>query len=395
MALRRCCVAAGAMLGIAPGIVAAQTVKLGMILALSGPGANIGESISRGADLYVKLHRADLPAGLDLQIIKRDDGSNPDTTKRIAQELVVRDHVQMLAGFTLSPQGFSVAPVATEAKIPAVLMNATTGSITRSSPYLVRFSHSNWQMAYAMGIWAAKHDIRNAYTLVADYAAGLDMEAAFKRGFSDNGGTVSGSDRAPVSTTDYLPYMERVKAAKPQALFVFTIAGPATIATLKAFGDAGLRDAGVQLLGTGDEVPDDELAETGPAALGMVDASVYTATAPIPANQQFVQAWQAAYGAASLPDFPAVGAWNGMAAIFGVLHRYGAGFTTDQAMDVLSHWTAPDSPAGPISIDPQTRDIVQNVAMCRVERVGDHYENVIMETLPNVKDPWKVLNPAK
>lgn len=373
----------------------AKTVKVGLIVSLSGPGAEIGQTIKRGVDLYVKLHRQDLPQGIDLDIITRDDGSNPATTKRIAQELVVRDEVKMLAGITLSPSGFSVASVATEAKIPVVMMNATTGSITRSSPFIVRFSHSNWQMAYTLGIWAAKHGITSAYTLVADYAAGLDNEAAFKRGFSDNGGTIVASDHAPVTTTDYLPYMDRIKAAKPQSLFVFTIAGPATIATMKAFGDAGLRDAGVQLLATGDEVPDDELPEVGPAALGILDASIYTATLPTPQSEKLVKAWKQEYGPQAEPDFAAVGAWGGAAAIFSAVKQLGAAATGDAALAVLSHFTDPDAPQGPISIDPQTRDIIQNVYICKVEKRGDRYENVVLETNEAVRDPWKILNPEK
>jgi branched-chain amino acid transport system substrate-binding protein len=373
----------------------AASVKVGLIVSLSGPGAEIGQTIKRGVDLYVKLHKSELPLGIDLDIITRDDGSNAATTKRLAQELVVRDQVQMLAGITLSPSGFSVASVATEAKIPVVMMNATTGSITRSSPYIVRFSHSNWQMAFTLGIWAAKHGITSAYTLVADYAAGLDNEAAFKRGFADNGGTIVASDHAPVATTDYLPYIDRIKAAKPQSLFVFTIAGPATIATMKAFGDAGLRDASVQLLATGDEVPDDELPEVGPAALGILNASIYTASDPRPVNQTFVQAWKQEYGPQAEPDFAAVGAWGGNSAIFSAVKQLGAGATGDAPLSVLSHFSDPDAPQGPISIDPASRDIIQNVYICKVEKRGDRYENAILETNEAVHDPWKLLNPAK
>ena len=389
------CVLACQPAGMIAARAAGQTVKIGAILALTGPGADIGQSIERGIDLYVKLHKQDLPKGVDLQVIERDDGSNPATTRRIAQELVVRDHVQMLAGFTLSPQGFAVAQVATEAKLPTLLMNATTGSIPRKSSYIVRFSHSNWQMAYAMGIWAAKHGIRNAYTLVTDYAAGIDMQAAFTRGFTDNGGKIVGADRPPMNTSDFLPYMERIKAAKPQALFVFMIAGRSTIAAMKAFGDAGLHSAGVQLIGTGDVVPDDELPQTGPDALGMIDTSIYSATDPRPQNVAFVKAWQHAYGADTEPDFASVGAWNGMTAIFDVIRKLGPNFTGDAAMAVLKNFKDPDSPQGPIAIDPQTRDIVLNVYVDRIEKVDGRYENVTFETIPDMKDPWKQLNPAK
>lgn len=372
-----------------------QTVKIGMVLGLSGPGADIGESISRGADLYVNTHQKDLPAGVKIELIKRDDGGSADRAKRLAQELAVQDHVQMLAGVTLSPQAYAIAPISTQLKLPTLLMNATTGNITRSSPYFVRFSHANWQMAYPMGVWAAKHNIKTAYTLVSDYAAGIDMETGFKRGFEDNGGKVIGSDHAPLNTSDFMPYMSRVKAAKPQALFVFGVAGAGTIAAMKGYQDAGMRQAGIQLLGTGDVVPDSELAETGPATLGMINASIYTATDPRASNKAFVAAWQKAYGPKTLPDFGAIAGWNGMEAVFGVVHKYGAQFTGDQAMDVLKTWKAPDSPSGAISIDPETRDIVQTVYVSKIEKVDGNYRNVPFETMPDQKDPWKALNPQK
>jgi branched-chain amino acid transport system substrate-binding protein len=373
----------------------AARVPGGAVFSLSGPGANIGDHMARGADLYVKLHQKDLPPGVSVELVTRDDGSNAAATKRLAQELVVRDHVQLLAGMTLSPSGFAVAPVATEAKMPVVLMNATTGSITRGSPYIVRFSHSNWQMAYTLGIWAAKHGIKNASTLVADYAAGLDNEAAFIKGFTDNGGAIEGKEHTPLNTNDYLPYMDRIKATKPQALFVFTLAGPATIATMKAFSDAGLQGGGVQLLGTGDEVPDDELAQIGAAETGMIDASIYIASDKRPANVAFVKAWKEAYGAEAEPDFGAVGAYTGMAAIFDMIKKTGGRFTGDAAMAILSNYKSADNPQGAVAIDPATRDVVQSVYIAKVEKNGDHYVNVPFETVSDVKDPWKLLNPEK
>jgi branched-chain amino acid transport system substrate-binding protein len=369
-----------------------QTIKIGNILALTGPGASLGQHMQQAQTLYMKLHNGDLPAGTKIELITRDDGSKPDDTRRLAQELIVRDRVQMIAGITLSPQGFSVAPVVTEAKIPAVLMNATTGSITRSSPYIVRFSHSNWQMAYTIGEWAAKNNIKNVYTLVADYAAGIDMEAAFKRAFADNGGTIVGSDRTPLTTTDFLPYMQRVKSAAPQALFIFQITGPATIATFKAYNDSGLREAGIPVIGSGDIVPDHELKQTGAAALGMINASIYMAGLKNPANEAFLKAWKAEYGDEA-PPFESVAAWDGMAAIYAAVSKLGSKATGDAAMDFLKNYKTDDAPQGPISIDPETRDIIQNVYLGKIERENGGYTNVPFETIKNVKDPWKVLNP--
>jgi branched-chain amino acid transport system substrate-binding protein len=372
-----------------------KTVKVGMVLGLSGAGADIGESISRGAELYVALHTGELPPGVTVELIKRDDASNPDQTKRLAQELVVRDKVQLLAGVTLSPQAVAIAPISTASKTPTVIMNATTGSLTRLSPYFVRFSYANWQMAYTLGAWAAKHDIKSAYTLVADYAAGQDMENGFRRGFEDNGGKIVGSDRAPMSTTDYLPALARVKAAAPQSLFVFTLSGAPSIATMKGYRDSGLREAGVKLLSTAQNVSDQQLPETGPASVGMIDSAVYLATDPRPSAKAFLAAFQKANGQNAWPDLPAVAGWNGMEAIYAVIKKHGAAFTPEQAMTMLSTWHSPDTPAGPIAIDPETRDIVHDVAMAKITKVGARYENSGFDVVKGVKDPWKTLNPVK
>ena len=373
--------------------LADTTIKIGNLLALTGDGATVGQHLLQAENLYIKSHGHELPSGTHIEMITRDDASKPDNLKRLAQELIVRDHVQMLAGISMSPQGFAVAPLLTEAKIPGILMNATTSSITRASPYIVRFSHSNWQMSYAIGIWAAKHGIRTAYVMVADYAAGLDVEAAFRRGFTDNGGSIIGADHTPLSTTDYLPYMQRVKAAKPDALFYFEITGPATIATAKAFADADLRGAGIRLIGSGDMVPDDELAQTGATAEGMINTSLYTQSLNTPANIAFLKTWHAAFGADALPDFTSIAGWNAMAAIYATVRQLGDRATGDAAMEFLSHYRDADTPEGPIAIDPATRDIVLDVYLCRVQKVGDHWENVPFDTIKDVKDPWKLLNP--
>jgi branched-chain amino acid transport system substrate-binding protein len=375
--------------------VFAQTVKVGMVVGISGAGADIGESMVRGADLYLSLHSKDLPSGVKVELIKRDDGSNPDRTKRLAQELVVRDKVQLLAGVTLSPQALTIAPVSTEAKVPTLIMNATSGSLTRSSPYFVRFSYANWQMAYTMGAWAAKNDIKSAYTLVADYAAGHDMEAGFKRGFEDNGGRIVGSDRTPMGTTDYLPAMARIKSASPRSLFVFTLSGAPSIATLKAFRDSGLQAAGVQLLSTAQNVSDQQLPQTGPASLGMINSAVYIATDPRPSAKNFLAAFKKAYGQNAFPDLPAVAAWNSMEAVFGIIKKHGPNFTSEEAMGVLTNWKSSDTPAGPIAIDPTTRDIVHEVSLARIQKIGDQYENVAFDVVRDVKDPWKLANPEK
>jgi branched-chain amino acid transport system substrate-binding protein len=371
-----------------------ETIKIGNILALTGAGAQVGQYMQQGENLYIKLHEKDLPPGVHIELITRDDQTKPDETRRLAQELIVHDHVQMLAGITLSPQAFSIAPVITQAKMPTILLNATTGSITRSSPYFVRFSDSNWQTAYEAGAWAADHGYKTSYTLVADYASGIDDELAYKRGFIDHGGQILGSDRSPISTTDYLPYMQRIKAAHPQVLFFFEIAGGATIATLKAYADADLRQAGIPIVATGNAASDEELPETGTMADGLVNSTLYTTSLDTPINDAFMKDWREEYGPKAQPTFEGVAGWDGMAGIFAAVKQLGAQATGDAAMAFFKQYRADDAPQGPISIDPQTRDIVQNVYFCKVQKVDGVWRNVPFQTIKDVKDPWKQLNPG-
>jgi branched-chain amino acid transport system substrate-binding protein len=248
-------------------------------------------------------------------------------------------------------------------------------------------------MSYVIGEYAAKHGIKNAYSVVADYAAGLDMEAAFKRGFTDNGGTMIGSDHTPLSTTDYLPAMQRVKAAKPQALFFFVVPGTGTIAFDKAYADADLAAAGVQLIGTGDVVPDDELEQVGPSINGMLNASLYSNDLKNPANEALLKAWHTEYGPTAVPSFESIAAWTGMGAIYSVVKQLGANATGDAALALLRTYKDPATPQGPIAIDPDTRDIICDVYLGKISKVDGHWANVPFDVIKNVKDHWKIINP--
>jgi branched-chain amino acid transport system substrate-binding protein len=371
-----------------------KVIKVGISLAMSGPVAALGDSIWRGVSLYQKLHQDSLPNGLKVDVIQRDDAGNSDNIKRIAQELVVRDGVRILGGVALSPQGFALAPLVTQAKIPLVIMNASTASITRGSPYIVRTSTTLWQTSYTLGKWAATNGHKKVYTLVADYAAGHDAEAAFVKGFTDEGGKIVGSVRAPVTTTDYLPYMQNIKSSGADTVFMFVNAGRINAATT-AFVGAGLKDAGLGLIGPGDVAIDDDIINMGNNVVGLVTAGVYFAKNPVKANVEFVKAWKKEYGPDALPNFLSAAGWDGMAAIYDLVRSTNGNFTSDQAMQFLSHWKNPDSPRGPIAIDPETRDIVQTVYINRVEMVDGKPANVNLGKVENVKDPWKELNPAK
>jgi branched-chain amino acid transport system substrate-binding protein len=370
----------------------AQTVRIGVVNTFTGPAASFGEYQDRAIKLYTKLHGSELPGGVKLEFLVRDDGGpNPDKAKQLAQELIVRDKVHLLAGAAFTPNALAIAPLATEAKLPFVVLNAGTAMITTRSPYLVRVSFSLWQSVYPLGQWAGKR-YKRAYTLVSDYGPGLDGEAAFQQAFKAGGGEMVGSVRVPLQNPEFAPYLQRVKDAKPDALMVFVPAGKTATALMKTFADLGLRDAGIQLIGSGDITPDEELANMGDSALGVHTVFHYSAAAERPANRRFVEAWKKEYGEASAPNFAAAAAWDAMAMIFAALREQNGKLDAERTLEFFKHWKDANSPRGPIAIDPETRDIVQNEYLREVRRVGGQLANVELETVATaLKDPWKEL----
>jgi len=387
-----------AALGLALGAASAlaQTVKIGFISTYSGLNANLGEFMERGMRLYMKEHAKDLPPGVKIEILVRDDtGPNPDKAKQLAQELIVRDKVNLLAGVIFTPNALAMAPLATEAKVPFVIMNAGTAVITTRSPYIARLSFTLWQSCYPLGQWAAKR-LKRAYTLVSDFGPGHDCEDAFIKGAKESGGEIIGSVRVPLKDPDFAAYMQRVKDAKPNALMVFVPAGKTALAVMKNFGDLGLGKAGVKLIGPGDITTDEELPNMGDVALGVTTVFHYSAAAQRPANLAFVKAWKRDYGANSTPNFVSVGGWDGMAAIFHAIREQKGNIDPDRTMELLKNFRHPNSPRGPIYVDPETRDIVQNEYLREVRKVGGVLANVEIETVGvAVKDPWKELNKKK
>jgi branched-chain amino acid transport system substrate-binding protein len=376
----------------------AETVKIGLLLTFSGPAASLGDLMKKSVDLYIKQHEKELPAGTKVELVVRDEtGPNPEVTKRLAQELITRERVNFLAGFTYTPDAMAVAPLATEAKVPMIVMNAGTSVIVRQSPYIARTSFTMWQSGYPLGQWAAKQQgVKTAYTAVADYAPGHDIEASFKRGFTEAGGQMAGEVRMPVLAPDYTPFMQRIKDAKPDVLCVFVPAGKQATALMKAYQDLGMAQAGIRLIGPGDITPDEELPNMGDIPSGLITTMHhYSAAGNRPANKAFVASWKAAYGAESSPGFMAVGAWDGMAAIFHAIKEQKGKIDPDKTMALLKGWKNPNSPRGPIMIDPNTRDIVQNEYLRRLDRVGGKLANVEIETIENVDDPWVKFNPPK
>lgn len=371
-----------------------KTVKVGIILTYSGAEASIGEAIDRGAELFLKVHQKTLLPDVDIQLIKRDEtGPSPDVARRLAQELLVRDQVQILTGGQWTPNVSAIAPLVTKAGIPYVVMSSGTASTTRLSPNLVRVGFTQWQHSYHLGKWAAANGLTRVFTLVSDYASGVDAEEAFGRGFTEGGGVVAGKIRAPLRSADYVPFLERIRREKPQALYAFNPGGPEATRFIKAYDDLGLAEAGIRLIGPAAIVPDDELKNMGDAALGVISASHYSASADRPANTEFVREWKQAYGDASVPSYFAIGGWDGMAAIVDLIRLQNGDITLQRSQEILRNWSNPNSPRGPVRIDPATRDVIHNIYIRRVEKVGDALQNTEIATIPSVKDPWKELHP--
>jgi branched-chain amino acid transport system substrate-binding protein len=387
--------AAIAALALSASAASAQTVKIGFITSYSGLNGNLGPYMERAVRLYLKQHEKEL-GGVKVELITRDDtGPNPDKARQLAQELVVRDKVNLIAGVIFTPNAMAMAPVVTEAKVPFVIMNAGTSVITTRSPYMVRTSFTLWQSSYPLGQWASKR-FKTAYSLVSDFGPGHDSEDAFSKGFEEGGGKILGKVRVPLQNPDWAAYLQRVKDAKPDALKVFIPAGKTATAVMKNFSDLGLDKAGIKLIGPGDITTDEELPNMGDVALGVLTVHHYSAAATRPENKAFVEAWKKEYGANETPNFVAAGAYDGAAIIVEAIKQQKGKIDPDRTMEIFKAWKNPRSPRGPISIDPETRDIVQNEYLREVRRVGGQLANVELETVGTaVKDPWKELQKKK
>jgi branched-chain amino acid transport system substrate-binding protein len=381
-----------ALVALALGAAApaqAETVKVGVILHYSGPFASLGAVMDNAVKLWVKEH-GDKVGGNTIELIRRDTGGpNPEVAKRLAQELIARDGVKMLTGFVLTPEPLAVAPLVTEAKVPLVIMNAATSMITTASPYITRVSLTLPQTTMIFGHWAAtKGGLKDVMTSVADYGPGYDAEEYFKIGFTEAGGTIKGSVRIPLVNPDFVPFLQRMLDQKPQGIYAFIPGGTQPVAYLKAFNDVGLKKAGIKLMPSAEVVDEQTINTLGDEAVGLITSTHYTSGRKSDANKKFLDAWHKEYGADKDPDLFAVGAYDAMALIYDVVQKLNGKVDGDKAMDVIKGWTH-ESPRGPIRIDPETRDIIQNVYICKTERVAGRLENVVMETYEGVKDPGK------
>lgn len=375
-------------LAVAGAAFAADPVKIGLILPMSGPFAAYGKQIEHGVKLYLAQH-GDTYGGRKVELILKDDnpGTSGDIDKRLAQELVVKDKVDILAGFGLTPSAFAVAPLATEAKKPMIVMNAATSAITTKSPYIIRTSMTLPQNSAPIATWAAKNGIKKVFTLVADYGPGIDAEAQFKKTFTAAGGQIVGEVRAPVKNPDFAPFLQKIKDTKPDAVFLFLPPGAETIAFMKGFKERGLEQAGIRLISTGD-LPDEDILEAiGDSALGLVTSFHYSEAHKSPENQAYAAAYYKAYPK-DRPNFMSVGGYDGMHLIAEVLKKTGGSTDADKFVEAAKgmKWT---SPRGPISIDPETRDIVQTIYIRKTERVDGKLQNVEFDQVDNFKDPGK------
>jgi len=368
--------------------MAQDVVKIGMLVPLTGPFTSTGKQLVAGAKLYMQRH-GDSVAGKKIELIIKDDTGNPDMTKRLAQELVVNDKVALLAGFGLTPGALATAPIATEAKIPQIVMMAATSVITTRSPYIVRTSFSVPQTTVPLADWAAKNGIKTVVTVVSDYAPGIDVETAFKQRFEAAGGKVIESLRVPLASPDFAPALQRVADAKPDALMGFVPAGVGPI-FIRQFVERGLDKSGIKFIAEGSLTEDDIVNQIGNAALGLITTHHYSAAHDGPENKAFVADFKKTNGGMR-PNLMAVQSYDGMHLIYEALKKT-KGATDGDALVAAMKGQSWISPRGPMTIDPETREVIQNIYIRKVDRVNGELYNVEFETVPNFKDPSKVKN---
>ncbi|MET4477635.1 ABC transporter substrate-binding protein [Bradyrhizobium sp. F1.13.3] len=363
---------------------AEDSVKVGLILPMTGGQASTGKQIENAIKLYMQ-QKGDTVAGKKIEIILKDDAAIPDKTKTAAQELIVNDKVHFIAGFGVTPAALAAAPLATQAKIPEVVMAAGTSIITERSPYIVRTSFTLAQSSTIIADWAVKNGIKKVATLTSDYAPGNDALNFFKQNFTAGGGEVVEEVKTPLANPDFAPFLQRMKDAKPDAIFVFVPAGQGGN-FMKQYAERGLDKAGIKVIGPGDVTDDDLLNNMGDAVLGTVTAHLYSAAHSSQMNKDFVAAYKKAYG--NRPGFMAVSGYDGIHLIYEALKKTNGDTDGTKLVEAMKgqKW---ESPRGPISIDPETRDIVQNIYIRKVEKVDGELYNVEFATFEAVKDLGK------
>lgn len=386
MLTRRVTLALGVALAMSTSALAQETVKIGVILPYSGPFADAANQLQAGIDLYIAKH-GDTVAGKKIELIKKDTGGpNADTAQRAAQELVVRDGADIIAGFALTPEALGAAPVAEEAQKLMVVMNAATSNVTEQSEYIVRTGVTIPQVNYALGKWAFEEGgVKQAYTLVSDYGPGHDAENSFSAGFTEAGGKMLGSDRTPVANPDFSAFVQRVKDANPEAVYIFVPGGAQPAAIGKALADRGLNPPATKIFAQGELTHPEALESMGENARGIITTFHYTLERDDPLNKEFVDGYTAANNGRQ-PDLFSIGGYDGMHLIYEALKKTNGDASGDALLEAAKGMSW-DSPRGPMSIDPETRDVVQTVYIREVQEVDGKLQNVVIHEIPNVKDP--------
>jgi branched-chain amino acid transport system substrate-binding protein len=377
--------AATAAIGFGTGCGAAEeALKMGVSIPLTGAGFNaVGRQLAAGLELYVAQH-GDVVAGRRLEITVRDDGGVADNARRIIQEMIVNDRVGLI-GIGITPTALAIAPLVTEARIPTLVMSSGASVTVTKSPYMVRAGFLQGQQAWVMAEWAAKNGSKRVVTLVNDWAPGIESETAFKTRFQQMGGEIIESIRIPLANPDFAPFLQRVRDINPDTAFIYF---PGTQASIfaKQFAERGLGSSGIKIIGPGDLTDDDDLNTMGDQMLGMITSGSYSAAHDSPLNKAYVAAFEQANG--FRPDFVSVGAYDGLHMVYEALKKTGGNADGDGLLAAMKGM-AWESPRGPISIDPQTRDIVQNIYIRKVEKVNGQLYSVEFATFEAVKDPMK------
>lgn len=369
----------------APAIAQDKPFRVGLVVPTSGPFTAVGRQIAAGVRLYIAQH-GEAVAGRKIELIVRDDGAVPANSRRIAQELVVNDRIDALAGFAITPSALAVAPIATQSKTPMIVMSAAASAVTEASPYVVRTSFTVPQVSVPLADWVFRNGMRKVVTLVTDYAPGIDAEQSFATRFKHNGGEVLEKLRVPLKGPDYAPFMQKVRDLKPDGLYIF-VPAPEAPSVVKQFRERRLGEAGVKLIGTGDMVDDDTLNGIGDDALGIITAHHYSVAHKSVVNDSFVRDYAKA-NKDRRPNFMAVAGYDGMQVLYAALAKTGGAGGGDALIAAMKGQQV-DSPRGTWTVDANTRDVVQNVYIRRVERVKGQLYNVEIETVPAVADPGK------
>jgi branched-chain amino acid transport system substrate-binding protein len=373
-----------AALSLAGPVIAQDTLKIGVVNASSGQFADPAAQLDAGIALWLAEHD-NMIAGKTVELIKKDSGGiAPDVAKRLAEELVVRDQVDVLVGGLLTPNAMAVGDVSAEAEKFFVVMNATTPVVTTKSPYMIRVSATSNQINYTFGEWVAGKGVKNAYTMVTDYGPGLGAAAGFKAGFEAGGGTIVGEDKTPVANPDFAPFVQRIADAKPEALYVFVPGGTQPPALGKALSEREVTPATTGIYAQGELTDDAALAAMGDAAVGIVTVYHYDVARDDPTNAAFVEAYRAANNGRN-PDVYSIGGYDGMEALSLALEKTG-GDTSGPALAEAAKGLEWQSPRGMMSIDPETREPVQTIWIREVQMVDGKPQNVIIDQVDNAKN---------